>query len=227
MRIRRLIRPRRRHARRTGGRAVTTWGARLHVLTAIIALAVVLAACSEPEWRTSDIRGQFPALQFRLTGESGSVITEDDMAGRIVLLFFGYTSCPDVCPGTLARLSRVMQRLTPAQREDTRVLFVSVDPRRDSPQRLARYTSAFGEGFIGLTAGTGRLRELAARYYTTFSYGEPDAEGNYPVSHNGSVFVFDRDGTARLRITANDAGGVPSDSVEAITADLQRLLASG
>lgn len=206
---------------------MTVSGVRLSALAGMLVAALALTACSEPEWRTNDIRGQFPDLEFRLTSESGEVITEADMADRIVLLFFGYTSCPDVCPGTLSRLSRVMGQLSPAQREQVRVLFVSVDPKRDSPQRLKRYTAAFGERFIGATAGIERLRKVTSRYYTAFSYGEPDAQGNYPVSHNGSVFVFDRDGTARLRITANDVGGIPSDSAEAITADLRRLLAAG
>ncbi|MDZ7748625.1 MAG: SCO family protein [Halofilum sp. (in: g-proteobacteria)] len=102
------------------------------------------------------------------------------------LLFFGYTSCPDVCPMTLSRLSRVLDRLEPDERRQIRVLFVSVDPRRDPPARLREYTNAFGPRFVGLTADVSRLEKLTSRYYTTFSYGEPDAAGNYDVRHNAA-----------------------------------------
>ncbi|MDN3519098.1 SCO family protein [Aquisalimonas lutea] len=191
----------------------------------IFFLILLLLGCDEqPEWETSDVTGQFPDLQFELTAETGKTVTEEDFSGKVNLLFFGFTSCPDVCPNTLGRLSQVLRELSPSQRGNVRILFVSVDPQRDNPSRLAEYTDAFGEQFVGMTADQSTLRELTGRYYTTFSYGESDREGNYTVQHNGSVFVFDRDDRARLKITASGVGGIPSDSVNAIVADIRRLI---
>lgn len=200
----------------------------LNALATVPLAAVALGAgCSQPyEWKTSNVTGKFPDLKLQLTDENGEQVSEADFSDTVNMLFFGFTSCPDVCPTTLARLSRVMDELEPAQRRQVRVLFVSVDPGRDTRSRLAEYTDSFGERFVGMTADIPTLRQLTKRYYTTFSYGEPDANGDYEVLHNGSVLVFDRDGKARLRLTASEAGGGPSDSVDAIVSDLEALLSS-
>lgn len=196
-------------------------------LATSLATAALVAGCSQSyEWKTSNVTGKFPELEFRLTNETGEQVTEEDFPDTVNLLFFGFTSCPDVCPTTLAKLSHVMDRLEPAQREQVRVLFVSVDPKRDTPSRLAEHTDSFGERIVGMSADVPTLRKVTGRYYTAFSYGEPDANGDYDVRHNGSVFVFDRSGSARLKITASGAAGSPSDSVDAIASDLEALLSS-
>ncbi|MDZ7787024.1 MAG: SCO family protein [Halofilum sp. (in: g-proteobacteria)] len=140
------------------------------------------------------------------------------MAGQHTLLMFGYVSCPDVCPSTLARLSAALSALPSATAERFRVLFVSVDPERDSPTRIARYTRAFGDRFIGATASQARLRALTQRFGLSFSYGERAHDEPYTVSHPAGVFAFDTEGRARLLI----GQGL---SVDAIAADLRRLAA--
>ncbi|WP_435099930.1 SCO family protein [Arhodomonas sp. AD133] len=182
-------------------------------------MAVVLLACSqEPTWRTRELDGAaFPGLDFALTGERGSTITEAAFRGHVTLLFFGYTYCPDVCPTTLATLSAAIDGLPDSQHERIRVLFVSVDPGRDDPARLADYTDAFGPEFVGATADVARLRRLASRYGSAFGYGERDESGNYPVSHGSSVLAFDGRGQARLLIR-------PEDNAEDIAHDLGRLI---
>ncbi|MGD8430417.1 MAG: SCO family protein, partial [Ectothiorhodospiraceae bacterium] len=109
----------------------------------LVLTVALLAGCGGESWHTKDIDGLMPDLAFTLTGEGGKTVHGREYRGQVTLVYFGYTYCPDVCPMTLARLSSVLDRLTPAQRDDVSVLFVSVDPRRDSPERLAKYTAAF------------------------------------------------------------------------------------
>lgn len=186
----------------------------------ILAAAVfgLLAACSgNQSWQTTNITGILPDLEFRLTNENGETVTAEKFRGEPALVFFGYTHCPDICPITLGKLSAAIAQLPPKKQDNVNVLFVSVDPRRDSPQRLAEYTSSFGPQFIGLTGDKEYLKELLKQYRATFSYGEPDENGNYPVSHPSAVYVFDAQGDARLLMRYNDP-------VKAIASDLAQLI---
>lgn len=184
-------------------------------------LALTLGACSDaPSWNATDISGAMPPLAFTLTDENGAEARAADFRGKVALLFFGFTSCRDACPVTLSRLSRVLERLDPEQRRRVRVLFVSVDPHRDTPERLRAYTDNFGPQFVGLTGTHKQLRALNERYRVTYSYGEADAEGDYPVSHSGAVFGFSADGEARILIRDD----IPPD---AILEDIRRLLVTG
>jgi protein SCO1/2 len=180
-----------------------------------ILVAVLLTGCSDPDWRTKDISGLMPALEFQLTDEHGRSVTAADYRGDVVLLFFGFTHCPDVCPITLAHLKGALAQLGEAADEVT-VLFVTVDPRRDDLEALREYTDAFGDQFIGLRGDRDKLDRLTKRYRVTYGYGEPDDSGHYSVSHSSAVFAFDRDGEVRLLIR-------DSDPMEAVVADLRRL----
>ena len=177
-----------------------------------------LTGCSDPSWQTKDISGLMPALEVELTNEQNQSVSEADYTGDVILLFFGFTHCPHICPTTLANLATVSQALGEETQEDLRVLFVSVDPARDNPTTLSAYTEAFGPEFIGLTGSQEDLQALTRRYRVTYGYGEKDTNGHYDVSHSNAVFVFDRDGDAQLLIREDDTN-------EAIVADLKRLLA--
>jgi len=185
---------------------------------ALLASLVMLGGCfgDDENWNGKDISGLMPELAFELTGTSGDTVTAEQTDGNIRLLFFGFTSCPDICPATLQKLSRAVKDLPEALRTDTQIVFVSVDPQRDTPERIDSYVSFFSDRAIGLTGEEPALRELSKRYRTTFGYDEPDAEGNYNVSHSGAVYVFDREGKARLLIR-------PELSVEDIRMDLVAL----
>ena len=185
---------------------------------ALLASLVMLGGCfgDDENWNGKDISGLMPELAFELTGTSGDTVTAEQTDGNIRLLFFGFTSCPDICPATLQKLSRAVKGLPEALRTDTQIVFVSVDPQRDTPERIDSYVSFFSDRAIGLTGEEPALRELSKRYRTTFGYDEPDAEGNYNVSHSGAVYVFDREGKARLLIR-------PELSVEDIRTDLVAL----
>ena len=184
----------------------------------LLASLVVLGGCfgDDENWNGKDISGLMPELAFELTGTSGDTVTAEQTDGNIRLLFFGFTSCPDICPATLQKLSRAVKDLPAEMRADTQIVFVSVDPQRDTPERIDSYVSFFSDRAIGLTGEEPALRELSKRYRTTFGYDEPDTEGNYNVSHSGAVYVFDREGKARLLIR-------PELSVEEIRTDLVAL----
>lgn len=188
-----------------------------YLLTALLALGTLLAGCSnDADWHGKDISGLMPELAFELTGTNGEPVHAGDSAGHLRMLYFGFTSCPDVCPDTLARLRMAINELPEPQRQQVDVLFISVDPGRDTPERLASYVDFFGERITGLTGTEPQLRALSKRYRTTFGYDEPDENGNYTVSHSSAVYVFDHKGRARLLLR-------PDLSPQQISEDLARL----
>ncbi|MGQ7248070.1 SCO family protein [Halomonas sp. V046] len=182
--------------------------------------SVWLAGCSDQNWRTKDISEIMPALDFDLIDERGRPVDEEVYLGKTTLLYFGYTHCPDVCPTTLARLANATRQLDEAVRDKVQVLFVSVDPARDTPEVLAQYTDVFGPQFIGLSGETSDLDALTNRFRISYGYGEEDAEGNYDVNHSSAVFAFNPAGEARLLIRDNDP-------LEAVISDIDRLVAKG
>ncbi|MEH6562309.1 MAG: SCO family protein, partial [Marinobacter sp.] len=151
-----------------------------------------------------------------LINSDGDQVTAEDYSGKVRMMFFGFTSCPDICPTAMQTLSRAKSGLPPELQDDVLMLFVSVDPERDTPERLDKYVSFFGENIVGLTGTEPQLRELAKRYRTTFGYGEPNEKGNYDVSHSSAVYIFDRQGQARLLIR-------PDQGAEKISQDLIAL----
>jgi len=181
-------------------------------------LLFIIAGCSDiGQWRTKDITGLLPPLELKLTTASGETVTTADFRGRAVLLTFGYTSCPDVCPANLFRLAALKKRLPGTLRRRVRILFVSVDPRRDNPEDIRAFTGHFHGNILGVTGSPKQLTTLTRRYRATFSYGDPDRDGFYQVSHPAGIYAFDQKGRARLLFR-------PDDSVNAMTADLVRLL---
>lgn len=188
---------------------------RLHLSAALLG-AILLAACSRSTgWHVKDISGLMPDLAFTLTDDRGETVHAADYRGHIVLLYFGYTHCPDVCPATLTRLSAALKQAGAAGAQ-MRVLFVTVDPARDTPEIMHDYARFFGPQFAGLRGNDAQLAALTKRYRVTYGRGKPDAHGDYEVSHSSAVFVFDREGQVRLMIRDRDG-------VDAIASDLKRL----
>ena len=183
------------------------------------ALVLALAGCSgsDADWHAKNIRGLMPDLEFTLTAADGDPFRAGDRAGQVRLLFFGFTNCPDICPATMARLQNAVRQMPEGMRDEVSLLFVSVDPKRDTPERIGEYVNFFGDNIVGLTSDEATLRELAKRYRTTFGYGKPDEEGNYDVSHSSAVYVFDGQGRARLLIRSDQ-------SIPEISADLETLV---
>ena len=179
----------------------------------------LLAACSpsHPQhWDLQYIGGAMPPLKFTLTEDSSKQVTAADFAGKVVLLYFGYTHCPDVCPTTLADLAQALHLLG-AQADRIRVLFVSVDPQRDTLAVLKSYVSAFAPQMVGLTGDQAELQALTKRYRVAYRLGKPDAQGNYVVYHSSAIFIFDPHGQVQLLASY-------SNRPQAIAHDLKQLL---
>lgn len=186
------------------------------------AIALLLAACQgSPKWHLDNVTHIVAPLKlFSMQSTTGGAATAADFRGKVTMLYFGYTHCPDVCPTTLAKLAGALRQLG-AQADDVRVLFVTVDPQRDTLPVLKAYVDAFGARyFVGLRGDAAQTADIARRYRVGYTAGKPDADGNYEVSHSSAVFVFDRRGEARLL-------GTESTPTADFVADLKRLLAGG
>lgn len=183
-------------------------------------LLLSLAACtkSDPPFLLQNITGLMPKLEFTLTDQDNKDVSAENFRGQVVLLYFGYTECPDACPTTLAMLRQALQSLG-SRAAGVRVLFVSVDPQRDTAPVLKRYVAAFGPQFVGLRGDDSALNALTRRYRVAYHREKPGADGYYSVDHSSAVFVFDRTGQPRLL-----AGS--TSKAETISSDLRRLLAS-
>lgn len=164
------------------------------------------------------VRGFLPDLRFTLRGAGNTTVTQDDFKGKAVMLFFGYASCPDICPTTMAQLAQVMHELGDDAAK-VRILFISVDPHRDTPDKLQAYVDVFGKNAIGLTGSERQIADVARRYRVAYQIEKPKAGDteNYEVAHGRGVYIFDTAGRARL--LASD-----SNSTEAITAGVRSLL---
>lgn len=183
---------------------------------AMIVCGLLSACSSEQSWQTHDISRLVPDLAFALGDDQGRQVSAQDYRGKVALMFFGYTHCADVCNTTLAELAQTL-RASGGGRDDARVLFVTVDPVRDSIAVMHEYVKMFGPQFVGLRGDAAAIDALARRYRVSYSLGEPDAQGNYEVTHGSAVFVFDREGQARLLFTEKDAP-------DAMAQDLRRVI---
>lgn len=178
----------------------------LPALGAVLISTLLLAACNPapPPWQLNDVRGHLPDLQFRLTNDLGKPVTAADFRGKYVMLYFGYTHCPDVCPLTLVHLHQVMQKLG-KQADKVRILFVSVDPARDTPQVLHQYVTAFDPRIVGVTGTPEQITAMAKRYRAAFNVDAKQPNGDYEVSHSSGIYIFGPQGHARLLGTSADA----------------------
>jgi protein SCO1/2 len=169
----------------------------------VLAFTLFLAACNrEQSWHATNIAGAMPRLEFRLTrAGDGRSVSASTYRGKVVLLYFGYTHCPDICPTTLANLSDALKRLR-ERASDVRVLFVTVDPDRDTSRVLSEYVKAFAPEIDGLRGDNDALASLARRYRVAYSVTKES--GTYDVMHSEAVFFFDRDGHARLVTTSTE-----------------------
>jgi protein SCO1 len=191
-------------------------------LMGLLALSTVfLIGCSDPtqKWSLYDVSGHLPDLKFSLTGEGNKIITQDNLKDKTVLMFFGYASCPDICPTTMAQLTEVLENLGD-DAKDVRIIFVSVDPHRDTPDVLQAYVNAFNKNAIGLTGNEKQIAALARRYRVAYQIEKPkpgDDAKIYDVTHSRGVFIFDK--TGRARLLAPD-----TEKVDVVTQDLRQLL---
>jgi len=186
------------------------------------ALTLPMAGCDrKTQWHETDISGSLPRLSFAMTDAmTGAPVTAADFRGKVTLLYFGYTLCPDFCPTTLTNLGVVLHNLG-AQADQVRVLFVTVDPNRDSLPTLKQYVALFAPQMVGLRGTPDQLASLARRYRVAYSVTPAHDGQPYQVTHSAIVYVFDQDGNARLIVTSMST---QQPDIKGTTADLHTLI---
>lgn len=193
---------------------------RLMAWTGLAAASWSLAACSEkkPSFNAVDITGADYARDFSLTDADGKPRTLADFKGKVVVLFFGYAQCPDVCPTTMSEMAQVKQQLG-ADGDKLQVLFVTVDPERDTPAVMKAYMGAFDPAFVALIPTPEQLPALAKDFKAYYKKVEGKTPTSYSMDHSAASFVYDTEG--RLRLYARYGAGVP-----AMVSDVKALLKS-
>jgi protein SCO1/2 len=187
-------------------------------LAALAALSLGLAGCSDkPAFKGVDITGADYASGFSLTDHNGQPRTLADFRGKVVVLFFGYTQCPDVCPTTLSELAQARQLLG-AQGERLQGLFVSVDPERDTPAVMKAYMANFDPSFLALYAGPDELPAVAKSFKVYYKKVEGKTSSSYTMDHSAGSYVYDSQG--RIRLYHRHGSGA-----EALASDIKILLA--
>jgi protein SCO1 len=155
----------------------------------------------------TDISGSKLGNNLGMIDQLGRMRYLSDFKGKVVALFFGYTHCPDVCPTTLADLAKAM-RLMGEGGNNVQVLFVTLDPERDTADVIRRYVPSFDPRILGLRGDEDATKEIAKAYKIFFAKQQPDASGNYTVDHGVGVYVFDKKGILRLYL---NYGQSPAD----------------
>lgn len=183
-------------------------------------LLMALAGCNQQaankKFHATDITGADFGKDFRLTDHSGKVRTLADFKGRAVVIFFGYTHCPDVCPTTLSDMAQALDLLGKDARK-VQVLFVTVDPARDTRTLLASYVPAFNPDFLGLYGDEAETARVAKDFRVFYQKHERENSPSYEVDHTAGNFVFDQSGKLRLFMKYGQGA-------ESIAHDLRALL---
>ncbi len=193
---------------RSNGRAIAR-----HLGVALFAL-VLLCACSRPSPHGADLSAMGRGVSFYLRDTAGHPRPSQSFRGKVLVLFFGFTRCPDICPTTLVRAVQIKRQLGEDAR-DVEFAFATLDPERDTPRMLRTYVQAFDPGFIGLTGTEGEVKEAAAQLNVV--YAKVPIGNTYTIDHSTRSYVFDREG--RLRV-----GLAHEQSVEDCVADIRQVL---
>lgn len=185
---------------------------------ALLALTTWLCACSKAPvaFQGIDITGADYARQLHLTDVDGQPRTLADFKGKVAVVFFGYTQCPDVCPTTLAEIAAVKKQLGPKGDQVVGV-FVTIDPERDTAPVLKAYVGSFGADFVALRGSVDEVKEAAREFKVFFAKVPGSTEGSYTMDHSALSFVFDAQGRVRLA----ERYGV---GAEALAKDVKALL---
>lgn len=185
-----------------------------------------LAACGDgkPGFRNTDITGADYAKDFALTDHTGRRVTLADYRGRVVSVFFGFTQCPDVCPTALSEMREVMEKLGPDAAK-LQVLFITIDPERDTQALLAQYVPAFHPAFVGLYGDMATTARVAKDFKVFYQKVPGKTPGSYTMDHSAGTYVYDPQGRLRLFVRPAGPAEAPSAAVDRLTSDIRLLLA--
>jgi protein SCO1/2 len=189
---------------------------KLLIFTFFLLISACGLAKSPAQFVGTDITGADFPQPLRLTDHTGRLRTMSDFNGKVVALFFGYTHCPDVCPTTMSDLKQAM-KLLGNKADQVQVLFVTVDPERDTQEVLAKFVPYFDKRFIGLRGSLQETAETLANFKIFFSKVEGNSKSDYTIDHSAGVYVFDKSGKIRLYM---GYGQKPAD----IASDIKKLL---
>ena len=190
-----------------------------HVTSMLMALSLLaLVACNpaQEKFNNTDLTGLDYAKDFALTDHNGKARTLADFKGKAVVIFFGYTQCPDVCPTTMVEMANVM-KLLGADADKVQVLFVTLDPERDTQALLASYVPNFDKRFLGLYGDAAATAKVAKEFKVFYQKVEGKTPGSYTVDHTAGSYVFDPEGRIRLFLRH-------SQGAEPVAHDLKILL---
>lgn len=178
--------------------------ARLCFRACVLAVFLGASACdrieSSPSFRTTDVTGAEFGRDFSLSDHDGKPAKLADFRGKVVVVFFGFTHCPDVCPTTLAELSAAL-KLLGADAQRVQVVLITVDPARDTPDVLASYVTAFDASFLGLSGTPEQISEVAREFKVIYQKVEGRAAGQYSMDHSAGSYIFDPQGRLRLYVS--------------------------
>ncbi len=188
-------------------------------LPLILSSLLLLASCRHDlSQQDVNVNGMVPPLTLDMTDvNTNAPVTAANFRGKVTLMYFGYTNCPDVCPATLYNVDKILRRLGPLG-ANVQLLFVTVDPNRDSAAALAQYVALFGPNIIGLRGTPNQLFNLARRYRVVFSVKPSANPQQYQVFHSAAIYVFDTSGQAQFLITGLDTD---APDIPGITEDLR------
>lgn len=189
-------------------------------LSLLVGTAFVGLGCKQSEtqqaFQSTDVFGANFAKDFQLTDHQGQQRKLADYKGKVVVLFFGYIHCPDICPTTLSDLASVMERLGPDANK-VQVLFVTLDPERDKPEILAKFVPSFNPGFIGLYGTADEIAKTAKEYKLVYNKQPGKRPSNYTLDHSAGTYIYDPAGNLRLYASYGQA-------VDALVSDIRILL---
>lgn len=183
----------------------------------VVLASLALAACGAgaPRFEASDVTGSSFGHDFTLKDPDGRQRTLGDFRGKAVVVFFGYTQCPDVCPATLATLAETMKRLG-ADADRVQVLFVTVDPERDTPELLKQYVPAFDPRFLGLYGDADATARTAKEFKIIYQKVPGPTPGSYTMDHSAGSYVFDPQGRLRLFVSNGQGPDVFAHDLRAL-----------
>ena len=182
----------------------------------LAAALVVLAACQPAhKFQNTDISGASYGREFALTDHTGKPRTLADFKGKVVTMFFGYTQCPDVCPTTMVEMTEVMKQLG-ADADKVQVLFVTIDPERDTQALLAQYVPGFDPRFLGLTGTPAQIAATAKEFKVFYQKVPGQTESSYTMDHFAGMYVFDPAGRIRLFVRYGQKPDAIADDVRAL-----------
>ena len=182
----------------------------------IITCSLIAGCDGPPQFKSTDITGADYGKSLELSDHTGRVRKLEDFRGKAVVVFFGFTQCPDVCPTTMSEMAAVMKELGP-QADQVQVLFVTLDPERDTPALLKQYVPAFDQRFVGLYGTPAEIAQTAKEFKVFYQKVPGKTPDTYTIDHTAGSYVFDKQGKVRLFLRHNQ-GPAP------IVHDLKLLL---